>query len=54
MAEESLVSKVDYVSVAHPETLQELETATGRVMISTAVWVGKTRLIDNVVLDPDQ
>ena len=54
LAEESLVSKVDYVSVAHPETLQELETATGRVMISTAVWVGKTRLIDNVVLDPDQ
>ena len=54
LAEESLVSKVDYVSVAHPETLQELETATGRVMISTAVWIGKTRLIDNLTLDPDQ
>ena len=54
LAEEPLVSEVDYVSVTHPETLQELETATGRVMISTAVWVGKTRLIDNVVLDPDQ
>ena len=54
LAEESMVSKVDYVSVAHPETLQELETATGRVMISTAVWIGKTRLIDNLVLEPDQ
>ena len=54
LAEESMVSKVDYVSVAHPETLQELEAATGRVMISTAVWVGKTRLIDNLVLEPDQ
>ena len=54
LAEESMVSKVDYVSVAHPETLQELEAATGRVMISTAVWIGKTRLIDNLVLDPGQ
>ena len=53
LAEESLVSKVDYVSVAHPETLEELETATGRIMISTAIWVGTTRLIDNLVLDPD-
>ncbi len=53
LAEESLVSKVDYVSVAHPETLEELETATGRIMISTALWVGTTRLIDNLVLDPD-
>ena len=53
LAEESLVSKVDYVSVAHPETLEELETATGRVMISTALWLGNTRLIDNLVLDAD-
>jgi pantoate--beta-alanine ligase len=46
--------KVDYVAVVHPDTLQPLERLAGRVVIALAAWVGKTRLIDNVVIEvPD-
>ena len=42
--------KVQYVSCAHPDTLQELEGQADRVLISLAATVGKTRLIDNIVI----
>lgn len=42
---------VDYVSVADPDTLEELEAAKPFVVVSMAVRIGKTRLIDNIVLD---
>jgi len=41
---------VDYVSAADPETLAEVETATGRVLVSMAVRFGTTRLLDNILL----
>ena len=43
------MGRVDYVSVADAETLEEVEWVTGRVMVSAAVWFGGTRLIDCVV-----
>ncbi len=39
-----------YVSCADPDTLQELETVDERALLSLAVYVGKTRLIDNLIL----
>lgn len=44
------VVKVQYVSCADPDTLQELEGEVDRALISLAVTVGKTRLIDNIIL----
>jgi len=44
------LARLEYVSCAHPETLEELETVTGRALLSMAVIVGKARLIDNVIL----
>ncbi|MBE9507526.1 MAG: pantoate--beta-alanine ligase [Chloroflexi bacterium] len=44
------LADLQYVSCAHRDTLQELETVAGRALISLAVFVGKTRLIDNTVL----
>jgi pantoate--beta-alanine ligase len=41
---------LDYVSAADPLTLEELERPAERVVISLAGRVGKTRLIDNVLL----
>jgi pantoate--beta-alanine ligase len=41
---------LEYVSVADPVTLDELERPAERVLISLAGRVGKTRLIDNVLL----
>ena len=40
------------MSVADPETLDELELVTsGGALLSLAVRVGKTRLIDNLLLE---
>jgi pantoate--beta-alanine ligase len=41
---------VDYVSVADPDTLAELDVARTGAIVSTAVRFGATRLIDNIVL----
>ena len=39
-----------YVSAADPLTLEELDEITGGVLLSMAVFLGKTRLIDNFLL----
>ncbi len=44
------LAEIDYVSIAHPETLEELSTIEGPALVSLAVRIGKTRLIDNIVL----
>lgn len=44
------LARLDYVSVAHPETLQELSYVEGPALLSLAVYIGKTRLIDNILL----
>lgn len=44
------LAQVQYVSCADYDTLEELETVTGKALLSMAVFVGKTRLIDNIVL----
>ncbi len=46
-------AQIDYVSIAHPETLQELEQAGTGALVSLAVQIGKTRLIDNLILGDD-
>ena len=43
--------KIDYVSVADPETLVEVEQVTTTALASLAVRFGPIRLIDNVILD---
>ena len=48
---EGLIERIDYVSVANAETLEELDTVKGRAMVSVAVQLGKPRLIDNVILE---
>ncbi|WP_174299530.1 pantoate--beta-alanine ligase [Caulobacter sp. S45] len=42
--------RVEYVSVADPDTLQELGTVGSTALMSLAARLGRTRLIDNVVL----
>ncbi len=45
------LANIDYVSIANTETLEELDTISPPALISLAVRFGKTRLIDNVVLE---
>jgi pantoate--beta-alanine ligase len=47
---ESPLARPQYVSCAHPETLVELEWIEERALLSLAVYFGKTRLIDNLLL----
>jgi pantoate--beta-alanine ligase len=44
------LAQVDYVSVAGPESLRELDRVEQCALVSLAVRVGATRLIDNVTL----
>ena len=44
------LARRQYVSCADPATLQELEGSVERALLSIAVHVGKTRLIDNLLL----
>jgi pantoate--beta-alanine ligase len=45
------LGKIDYISIADAITLQELEKARPPTVISLAVKFGKTRLIDNILLE---
>ncbi len=49
LATEAMVA-VQYVSCADPDTLLELEGQVDQALISLAVMIGKTRLIDNIIL----
>ena len=42
--------RVEYASLCHPETLEEVEQLSGPTLLAIAVWVGEVRLIDNCVL----
>ncbi len=44
------LARLDYVSAADPATLQELKEVKEGVLLSTAVFFGKTRLIDNILI----
>ena len=44
------LARLDYAAVAHPTTLQEVPMVQGRVVLLAAAWIGKTRLIDNLVV----
>ncbi len=44
------LARMQYVSCADYDTLEELETVRGKTLLSMAVYLGKTRLIDNFVL----
>jgi pantoate--beta-alanine ligase len=44
------LAKLDYISVADPHTLAELEIIEQGALLSGAIFLGKTRLIDNILL----
>jgi len=45
------LADIDYVSIADGETLDELDRVKSPALVSLAVRIGSTRLIDNVVLE---
>jgi pantoate--beta-alanine ligase len=47
------LAQAQYVSVADPDTLEEAQGEIQRALLSMAVYVGETRLIDNVIVGLD-
>lgn len=43
-------TKIDYISICNPQTLDDIESITEPALMALAVYVGKTRLIDNTLL----
>lgn len=43
------LAKIDYVEVVDWNTLEPVETINGQVLVAIAVYIGKTRLIDNFI-----
>jgi pantoate--beta-alanine ligase len=43
-------SRIDYVELVDPETLQAVEAIRGEARLVLAVWINNTRLIDNTLL----
>lgn len=44
------LAKIDYVSVVNAETIQPINIISGEVLTAIAVYIGKTRLIDNFMI----
>jgi len=42
--------KIDYVSIVDLDTLRDMDFIDKDALVAVAVWVGSTRLIDNIVL----
>jgi pantoate--beta-alanine ligase len=45
------LAKMDYAEVVDPSSLEPVERIEGRALVALAVSIGKTRLIDNTILD---
>jgi pantoate--beta-alanine ligase len=43
-------ASVEYVEFRHRDTLEEVERATDDTLLALAVRIGKTRLIDNIIV----
>ena len=45
------LAKVDYVEVVNFETVQRVNRIAGETLVAIAVYIGKTRLIDNFIVN---
>ncbi len=43
-------ARIDYVTLAEPESLRPTTRIAGPTLLALAVWIGQTRLIDNTLL----
>jgi pantoate--beta-alanine ligase len=45
--------RLEYFEIVDPEEMQPVERIDGTVCVAAALWVGSTRLIDNLICAPD-
>jgi len=44
-------AKIDYISCVRLDSLEPVSQIKGKILIALAVWIGKTRLIDNIIIN---
>ena len=49
--EKEPLAKIDYVDVVDFDTITPIDTLSGNVLAAIAVYIGKTRLIDNFIVE---
>jgi len=45
------LARIDYVEIVNSENLQEAQEMKGKLLIALAVFIGRTRLIDNITMN---
>ena len=45
------LARIDYVEMVDADSIAPLERAEGKVLTAMAVYIGKTRLIDNFIME---
>ena len=43
-------ARIDYVSIVDPKSLEEVSKIKKKVLVAVALWIGKARLIDNILI----
>jgi pantoate--beta-alanine ligase len=46
-------ARLDYFEIVDPDTLESIPVVSKRALIALAAYVGNTRLIDNIVVEPE-
>jgi pantoate--beta-alanine ligase len=44
-------ARIDYIAIVDPKDLRDVDTISGKALVALAVFVGKTRLIDNIIVE---
>ena len=47
------LARPDYLAVVRSDTLEPVDRVEGETLVALAVFIGRTRLIDNILLRPD-
>ena len=48
---EKNVNRIDYIAILNPEGFESVERLKGKLFIGVAAYVGRTRLIDNTIIN---
>ncbi|MBR1442030.1 MAG: pantoate--beta-alanine ligase [Firmicutes bacterium] len=51
LIESEPLAKIDYVSIVSWDSLEKTDTINGAILMAEAVYIGKTRLIDNFITE---
>ena len=51
--EKEPLAKIDYVKLVDLDTMQQVDSIKGGILTAIAVYIGKTRLIDNFMFEPE-